>query len=93
MQGENIVMEDEDKAETFNGFFASVFTRKASCCQGTKPPALEDDDKEWDEAPLMKWETVLNFHKSMGLNRIHSRVLKEVAEVFAKPFSVIYHQF
>lgn len=39
-------MEDEDKAETFNGFFASVFTRKANCCQGTKPPALEDDDKE-----------------------------------------------
>lgn len=34
----------------------------------------------------------LGTHKSMGLEGIHSKALKELAEVFTKPLSVIYQQ-
>ena len=30
-----------------NAFFASVFNSKTSCSLGTKPPELEDRDREW----------------------------------------------
>ncbi|KAJ7412429.1 LINE-1 reverse transcriptase [Pitangus sulphuratus] len=31
-------------------------------------------------------------HRSMGPDRIHPRVLKELVEELAKPLSIIYHQ-
>ena len=34
----------------------------------------------------------IDIHKSMGPDEIHPRVLKELAEVFAKPLSIIYQQ-
>ncbi|KFQ38966.1 hypothetical protein N332_04033, partial [Mesitornis unicolor] len=34
----------------------------------------------------------LDIHKSMGLDGIHPRVLRELAEVLAKPFAIIYQQ-
>ena len=36
--GRNIVRRDDEKAEVFNAFFASIFA--ASCCQGTQPTEL-----------------------------------------------------
>ncbi|GAB0182151.1 mitochondrial enolase superfamily member 1 [Grus japonensis] len=35
----------------------------------------------------------LDTHKSMGPDGIHPRVLRELAEVFTKPLSIIYQQF
>ncbi|GAB0184114.1 mitochondrial enolase superfamily member 1 [Grus japonensis] len=34
----------------------------------------------------------LDTHKSMGLDGIHPRVLRELVEVLTKPFSIIYQQ-
>ncbi|KFW96374.1 hypothetical protein N336_06844, partial [Phalacrocorax carbo] len=48
--------------------------------------------------PVIQGEVVSNLlqhlgtHKSMGLDGIHPRVLKELVEVLTKPLSIIYQQ-
>ncbi|GAB0177838.1 mitochondrial enolase superfamily member 1 [Grus japonensis] len=86
------------QAEVLNAFFASVFTSKTSCSLGTQPPELEDRDGEQNEAPITQGEMVsdllhhLDTHKCMGLDGIHPRVLRELAEVLTKPLAIIYQQ-
>jgi len=68
------------------------------CSQGTQPPELEDRDGEQNEALIIQSEVVSNLlyhldtHKSIGLDRIHSMLLRELAEVLTKRLSTIYHQ-
>ncbi|KAK4819995.1 hypothetical protein QYF61_017374 [Mycteria americana] len=94
----NIVAKDEEKAEVLNAFFASVFNSKTSCSPGTQLPELEDRDREQNEAPITQGEMVsdllhhLDTHRSMGLDGIHPRVLRELAEVFTKTLSILYQQ-
>ncbi|KAK4811177.1 hypothetical protein QYF61_019808 [Mycteria americana] len=94
--GGNIVVKDEEKAEVRNAFFASVFNSQTNCSWGTQPPELEDRDREENEAPIIQGEMAsdllhhLDTHKSMGLDGIHPRVLRELAEVLTKPLSIIY---
>ncbi|KAK4826010.1 hypothetical protein QYF61_003783 [Mycteria americana] len=65
---------------------------------GTQPPELEDRDGEQNEAPVIQWEMVsdllhhLDIDKSMGPDGIHTRVLRELVEVFTKPLSILYQQ-
>jgi len=59
---------------------------------------LEDREGECNKCPIIQEEAVndllchLDIHKSMGLDGIHPRVLRELAEELAKPLSVIYQQ-
>ncbi|KAK4810732.1 hypothetical protein QYF61_007706 [Mycteria americana] len=97
-EGGNIATKDEEKAEVLNAFFASVFNSQTSYPQGIQPPELEDRDGEQNKPPIIQEEAVndllrhLDTHKSMGLDGIHPRVLRELAEELAKPLSIIYQQ-
>jgi len=94
----NIANNAEEKAEVLNASFASVFNSQTGCPQGSQPPVLEDREGERNKPPIIQEEALndllchLDAYMSMGLDGIHPRVLKELAEELAKPFSIIYQQ-
>ena len=94
----NITTKDEEKTEVLNAFFTSVFNSQTGYSQGPQLPELEDRDGEQNKNPIKQEEAInellhhLDTYKSMGLDGIHMRVLRELAEEMAKTLSIICQQ-
>jgi len=90
----NIVNKDEEKAEVLNAF-ASVFNSQTGYSQDSQPPVLEDREEEQNKPPIIQEEAVNNLlchldaYKSMGVDGIRLRVLRELAEGAGQ--ATLYH--
>jgi len=91
----NIANKGEEKAEVLNAFFASVFTSQAGYFQGSQPPVLEDRERVQNKPPIIQEEAVndllchLDTCKCVGLDGLHPRMLRQLAEELGKPLAII----
>jgi len=89
----DLVTRDTEKPEVLNDTFASVFTSKGS---SPTTQVADSNGKNLEKVHARNedevWELLKNLkmHKSMGLNEIHPRALRELSYEVAKPLSVIF---
>jgi hypothetical protein len=80
-------------ANILNNYFASVFCEEdlnniPSCEYISK---VKCSDPTFDETIVMSKLKKLNTSKSIGIDKVHPRVLKECSESISKPLSIIFN--
>ena len=86
---------DSDKVNTFNEYFASVYTREI--CNNipnmpSKPENISLDSIIITEPMIEKQLSNLNISKAPGPDRLHAKVLYELRTVVCKPLHIIYNR-
>ncbi|KAJ7410561.1 rna-directed dna polymerase from mobile element jockey-like [Willisornis vidua] len=90
-----LVMEDTEKVELLNSFLASVFTAKGSPQESQTWEVREEcwgreDFRLVVEGWIRDELDRLNTHESMGPDRTHLWLLRELVDDFGKPPSIIF---
>ena len=88
-----LATEDKDKADVLAYFYSSVFTNEPSgVIPNRKPQHMTSvlHKSIFTEEKIKKKLLVLKMTKSPGPDKIHPRVLKEVATAIAKPLCLIF---
>lgn len=81
----------DKKAEVFNAF-------KTNCAQETQLPEMKVRDGKPSEAPIIQEAMAsdllckLDTHKSMGLEGMPQRIMRELVKELTNPLSNIYQQ-
>ncbi|KAJ7412527.1 hypothetical protein BTVI_46127 [Pitangus sulphuratus] len=93
----HLSVRDRHKAEVFNAFFAFVFNMDDGP-RGSQSPELKDHDYENNQLPVdpeLVRDLLLQLDpdKSMWPDRIYLRILKDLADVIAKPLSMIFEWY
>ena len=89
----NLAETDEDKAETLNAFFASVFTKEDVTCIPTCEPRVHDkclDTVIFTTEKVKKAILKLDQSKSPGPDNVHNRVLKELVDDISQPLASLF---
>ncbi len=86
---------DEEKAETLNSFFGSVFTREDT----SRLPSFEDrpydealEDVAFSEEDVFKKLSKLKISKAAGPDGIYPRILNELSTELAAPLHIIFRK-
>ncbi|CAG2213050.1 unnamed protein product [Mytilus edulis] len=87
--------DNSKKAKLLVEYFSSVFTKEPDGEVPSPTPVLvtnEMPNQKIKEEVVLKHLNALKIDKSPGMDKLHPRLLKEIAESLAKPLCIIYNQ-